>query len=115
MENLLAAFPLMKRDWVTTLWMGPCWNPEQGYCAAGLAWPLFSCRSPFTRDVSIDIMPWASLDTWEGQEVNQAAHGGKKNHSPGAGANKSQWMQKVQRGFIALPWQGLGRGSRIHP
>lgn len=82
-------------------------------CWLGLA-PVFhrrllACHSPFSRDLSIDIIPWANLDTWEGQEVKQAGHGKKKSLSPGAGANKSQWMQKVQRGFIALPRQGLGR------
>lgn len=70
----------MKRDWVTTLWMGPCWNPKQGYCVAGLAWPVFlACHSLFSRDLPIDIMPCPSPDNWEGQEVNQTAHG-KNNH-----------------------------------
>lgn len=50
-------------------------------CWLGLA-PVFhrrllACRSPFGRDLSIDIIPWAGLDNWEGQEVNQAAHGKK--------------------------------------
>lgn len=87
-------------------------------CWLGLA-PVFhrrllACHSPFSRDLSIDIIPWANLDTWEGQEVKQAAHE-KKNHSllelVLIKANGCKRFSEVLLLCHSRGWEG----SRIHP
>lgn len=92
--------------------------------ARGLCWwlgPPFSTEGSLPRTAGIyqPLYALASRDRWERHEAKRAAHGGSRGwkiHSLlGFGANKSQRMQTVQRGFIALPQQGLGRLRDLAP
>lgn len=87
-----------------------------------LAWPpLFHRRllASHSRDLSAAIICLGQLGPLGRARGKTAAHDGSRGwkiHSLlGFGANKSQRMQTVQRGFIALPRQGLGSRRDLAP